>query len=143
MIVGRALRGFSSVGFQRPGSSDRARSCPLPRNRAKFPFMSMSKEELSKIRAQAGALGGKVVTPKKRAHLSSIASKGGKSLTPNKLKQITTAAIAGRKTITPKKVAHLSAAGAKGGKVVTEKKREHLRKALAARWAKAKKEGTS
>lgn len=63
--------------------------------------MSKSKDELSKVRAEAGALGGKTVTPKKRAHLASIA--------------------------------------AKGGSTVTEKKREHLRKAIAARWAKARK----
>lgn len=62
--------------------------------------MSKPTKELSKIRAQVGALGGKTVTPKKVAHLASIASKGGQT--------------------------------------VTEKKREHLRKALAARWAKAK-----
>ena len=63
--------------------------------------MSKPTKELSKIRAQVGALGGKTVTPKKVAHLASIASKGGQT--------------------------------------VTEKKREHLRKALAARWAKARK----
>jgi DUF1009 family protein len=62
--------------------------------------MSKPNEELSKIRAQVGSLGGKTVTKKKRAHLAAIA--------------------------------------AKGGKTVTEKKREHLRKALAARWAKAR-----
>lgn len=124
----------SAARFIRPGAILSASAEP-----GRLPFMSMSKEELSKIRAQAGAQGGKVVTPKKRAHLASIASKGGKSLTPKKLEQITTAAVAGRKKVTPKKIAHLSAAGAKGGKVVTERKREHLRKALAARWAKAKK----
>ena len=57
-------------------------------------------EAVRKVRAAAGAKGGKTVTPKKLAHLASIASKGGKT--------------------------------------VTEKKREHLRKALAARWAKAR-----
>jgi hypothetical protein len=62
--------------------------------------MSTPKKKLSKIRAQVGALGGKTVTDRKRAHLASIA--------------------------------------AKGGSTVTEKKREHLRKALAARWAKAR-----
>jgi hypothetical protein len=45
----------------------------------------------------------------------------------------------GGKTVTPKKVAHLASIAAKGGQTVTEKKREHLRKALAARWAKARK----
>ena len=79
-----------------------------------------STEEVRKIRAAAGANGGKTVTPKKIAHLASIASKGGK-------------------TVTEKKREHLSAIAAEGGKIVTEKKREHLRKALAARWAKAKK----
>ena len=64
--------------------------------------MSKPCKELSELRAEAGALGGKTVTPKKRAHLASIA--------------------------------------AKGGHTVTEKKREHLRKALAARWAKARKQ---
>ena len=58
-------------------------------------------EHVRRVRAAAGAKGGKTVTPKKRAHLASIA--------------------------------------AKGGQTVTEKKREHLRKALAARWAKARK----
>jgi len=62
--------------------------------------MSKTRKELSQIRAEVGALGGKTVTPKKVAHLASIA--------------------------------------AKGGQTVTEKKREHLRKALAARWAKAR-----
>jgi hypothetical protein len=62
--------------------------------------MSTPKKKLSEIRAQVGALGGKTVTEKKRAHLASIA--------------------------------------AKGGGTVTDKKREHLRKALAARWAKAR-----
>jgi len=62
--------------------------------------MTIPDKKLSKIRAAAGALGGKTVTPKKREHLASIA--------------------------------------AKGGGTVTEKKREHLRKALAARWAKAR-----
>ena len=78
-------------------------SLPRCRNGANSGLDVMSKPspELSKVRAQAGALGGKTVTPKKRTHLASIA--------------------------------------AKGGATVTEKKREHLRKALAARWAKAKK----
>jgi hypothetical protein len=44
----------------------------------------------------------------------------------------------GGKTVTPKKVAHLASIASKGGKTVTEKKREHLRKAIAARWAKAR-----
>jgi hypothetical protein len=44
----------------------------------------------------------------------------------------------GGKTVTPKKLAHLASISSKGGKTVTEKKREHLRKALAARWAKAR-----
>jgi hypothetical protein len=61
-------------------------------------------EAVRKVRAAAGAKGGKIVTPKKLAHLASIASKGGKT--------------------------------------VTEKKREHLRKALAARWAKARNKPT-
>ena len=61
-------------------------------------------EAVRKVRAAAGAKGGKTVTPKKLAHLASIASKGGKT--------------------------------------VTEKKREHLRKALAARWAKARNKPT-
>jgi len=81
--------------------------------------MSKISKELSQIRAEAGALGGKTVTPKKIAHLLSIASKG-------------------RKTVTEKKRKHLAAIAAKGGQTVTEKKREHLRKALAARWAKVK-----
>ncbi len=81
--------------------------------------MSISRQELSAIRAQAGSLGGKTVTPKKIAHLASIAAKG-------------------RKTVTEKKREHLAALAAKGERTVTEKKREHLRKALAARWAKAK-----
>ena len=46
--------------------------------------MSKSKEELSKVRAQTGALGGKTVTPKKRAHLASIAAKGGSTVTEKK-----------------------------------------------------------
>ncbi len=75
--------------------------------------------EVRKIRAIAGAKGGKTVTSKKIAHLASIASKGGK-------------------TVTGKKRKHLSSIAASGGKILTEKKREHLRKALAARWAKAK-----
>ncbi len=81
--------------------------------------MSTPHKELSEIRAEAGSLGGKTVTPKKIAHLSSIASKGGK-------------------TVTEKKREHLATIASKGGATVTEKKREHLRKALAARWAKAK-----
>jgi hypothetical protein len=40
--------------------------------------------------------------------------------------------------MTEKRRAHLASIAASGGKTVTEKKREHLRKALAARWAKAK-----
>jgi hypothetical protein len=44
----------------------------------------------------------------------------------------------GGKKVTSTKLAHLASISAKGGKTVTEKKREHLRKALAARWAKAK-----
>lgn len=143
MIRPGAFRSILMVVFRRPGSSGRARSCSRLRDLADFRLMSLSKEELSKIRAEAGAKGGKTVTPKKRAHLAAIASKGGKSLTPKKLEQITTAAIAGRKKVTPKKRADLSAAGAKGGQVVTEKKRAHLRKALAARWAKSKKKSAS
>lgn len=81
--------------------------------------MSKASDKLSKVRAQAGAMGGKTVTPKKLAHLASIASKGGK-------------------TVTEKRRNHLSSIAAKGGSTVTEKKREHLRKALAARWAKAR-----
>jgi hypothetical protein len=67
--------------------------------------MNAPDPKLSKVRAQAGSLGGKTVTPKKRAHLASIAAKGGKTM--------------------------------------TEKKREHLRKALAARWEKARKKSHS
>jgi hypothetical protein len=85
--------------------------------------MSKSREELSKIRAKAGALGGKTVTPKKRAHLASVV-------------------VEGRKVVTPKRRKHLSSIAAKGGATVTEKKREHLRKALAARWAKARNKST-
>ena len=85
--------------------------------------MSKSRQELSQIRAEVGSLGGKTVTPKKIAHLASIASKGGK-------------------TVTDKKREHLAAIAAKGGQTVTEKKREHLRKALAARWAKARNKPT-
>jgi hypothetical protein len=81
--------------------------------------MSKGSKTLSEVRAKAGAIGGKTVTPKKLAHLASIAAKGGK-------------------TVTEKRRKHLAAIAAKGGKVVTEKKREHLRKALAARWAKAR-----
>ena len=81
-------------------------------------------DEVRKVRAAAGAKGGKTVTPKKIAHLASIASKGGK-------------------TVTEKRRKHLASIAAKGGKVVTEKKREHLRKALAARWAKARKNQSS
>jgi len=76
-------------------------------------------DEIRKLRAAAGAKGGKTVTPKKRAHLASIASKGGK-------------------TVTVKRREHLAGIASSGGKTVTEKKRAHLRKALAARWAKAK-----
>ena len=79
--------------------------------------MSEPKSSLSEIRAKAGSKGGKTVTPKKLAHLASIA-------------------LQGRKTVTPKKRAHLASIAAKGGQTVTEKKREHLRKAIAARWAK-------
>lgn len=85
--------------------------------------MSKAKPTLSEIRAQAGAKGGKTVTPKKLAHLAAIAPKG-------------------RKTMTPKKRAHLASIAAKGGQTVTEKKREHLRKASAARWAKERIEKT-
>jgi dephospho-CoA kinase len=76
--------------------------------------------KLSQIRAQAGSLGGKTVTAKKLAHLASVV-------------------VEGRKVMTEKRRAHLAAIAASGGKTVTEKKREHLRRALAARWAKAKK----
>lgn len=48
----------------------------------------------------------------------------------------------GGKAVTPKKLAHLASIASKGGKTVTEKKREHLRKALAARWAKARNKPT-
>jgi hypothetical protein len=44
----------------------------------------------------------------------------------------------GGKAKSPKKAAHLASIASKGGKTVTAKKREHLKKALAARWAKAK-----
>ena len=81
-------------------------------------------EEVRKVRAVAGAKGGKTVTPKKLAHLASIASKGGK-------------------TVTEKKREHLASIAVKGGKTVTEKKRAHLRKALAARWAKARVKSTA
>jgi hypothetical protein len=86
--------------------------------------MSQSSKQLSEIRAQAGALGGKTVTPKKLAHLAAIA-------------------VAGRKVVSEKRVKHCASIAASGGKTVTEKKREHLRKALAARWAKARKEKSS
>ena len=82
--------------------------------------MSQPSEKLSKVRAKAGALGGKKFTAKKQAQLAAIAAKGGK-------------------TVTAKKRQHLAGIAAKGGSTVTEKKREHLRKALAARWAKARK----
>jgi ribosomal protein L34 len=85
--------------------------------------MSKPSKELSEVRARAGALGGKTVTPKKIAHLASIASKGGK-------------------TVTEKRRKHLASIAAKGGKAVTEKKREHLRKALAVRWAKVRNKPT-
>jgi hypothetical protein len=83
-----------------------------------------STEEVRKIRAAAGAKGGKTVTPKKIAHLASIASKGGK-------------------TVTEKKREHLATIASKGGATVTEKKREHLRRAVAARWAKARAKAAS
>jgi hypothetical protein len=54
-----------------------------------------------------------------RKYMSSIGAKGGT-------------------TKSPKKKAHLASIASKGGQTVTAKKREHLRKALAARWAKAK-----
>jgi len=41
-------------------------------------------EAVRKVRAAAGAKGGKTVTPKKLAHLASIASKGGKTVTEKK-----------------------------------------------------------
>ena len=41
-------------------------------------------EAVRKVRAAAGAKGGKIVTPKKLAHLASIASKGGKTVTEKK-----------------------------------------------------------
>ena len=41
-------------------------------------------ETVRKVRAAAGAKGGKIVTPKKLAHLASIASKGGKTVTEKK-----------------------------------------------------------
>ena len=87
-------------------------------------IMSTRRKELSEIRAEAGSLGGKTVSPKKIAHLSSIASKGGK-------------------TVTKKKREHLATIASKGGATVTEKKREHLRKAIAARWAKARAKAAS
>ncbi len=46
--------------------------------------MSKSKKDLRAVRAQAGALGGKTVTPKKIAHLASIAAKGGQTVTEKK-----------------------------------------------------------
>ena len=51
-------------------------------------IMSKSRKELSQIRAEVGALGGKTVTPKKLAHLASIASKGGKTVTEKKRKHL-------------------------------------------------------
>jgi hypothetical protein len=54
-----------------------------------------------------------------RKYLASIGAKGGKAKSP-------------------KKSAHLASIASNGGKTVTAKKREHLKKALAARWAKAK-----
>ena len=41
-------------------------------------------EAVRKVRAAAGAKGGKTVTAKKLAHLASIASKGGKTVTEKK-----------------------------------------------------------
>ena len=41
-------------------------------------------EAVRKVRAAAGAKGGKTVTPKKLAHLASISSKGGKTVTEKK-----------------------------------------------------------
>jgi len=46
--------------------------------------MSKPSKKLREIRAKAGALGGKTVTPKKVAHLASIASKGGQTVTEKK-----------------------------------------------------------
>ena len=109
----------------------------------KLGAMSNPSDELSKIRAKAGALGGKKVTPKKRAHLASIASKGGKTVTAKKLEHLASIVSKGGKTVTAKKREHLAGIAAKGGSTVTEKKREHLRRALAARWAKAKKKSAS
>jgi hypothetical protein len=102
----------------RSSESSSPEACPFPRNRQAC-LMSQADKNLSEVRAKAGAKGGKTVTAKKITHLKSIASQGGK-------------------TVTPKKRAHLASIAAKGGKTVTEKKREHLRKALAARWAKAR-----
>ncbi len=52
------------------------------------PDKPVATEAVQKFMAAAGALGGKTVTPKKRAHLSEISSKGGKSLSPKKLAQL-------------------------------------------------------
>lgn len=57
-------------------------------------------------------------------------------------KFLASAGAKGGKTVTPKKRAHLASIASQGGKTVTAKKREHLRKALAARWAKAKAKST-
>jgi hypothetical protein len=120
------------VDFHRPGSSGRARSCPWLRDQADFRLMSLSKEELSKIRAKAGAQGarrsprrsGRISPPSRSRVEIHYAEEAGADRHGRRRRT---------EKVTPKKRAHLSAAGANGGRVVTEKKRAHLRKALAAR----------
>jgi len=65
--------------------------------------------------------------------------------TPNEevRKFLAAAGAKGGKAKSPKKKAHLASIASKGGKTVTPKKREHLKKALAARWAKAKAKSTA
>ena len=61
--------------------------------------MTIPKDELSALRAKQGAIGGKTVTPKKRAHLARIASKGGKTLTDKKREHLASIAAQGGKTM--------------------------------------------
>jgi hypothetical protein len=82
-------------------------------------------------------------SPRQQAQLAAIQSQGGKTVTAKKIAHLSSIAAKGGSQKTPKKAAHLASIAAKGGRTVTEKKREHLRKALAARWAKARGEISS
>lgn len=120
-------------------------------------------EELHNYLASIGAKGGKVLSPKKLAHLNKLNGSSRKTASRKvrarrkkttekqtilelkepgveSRKHFATIGAKGGKKVTPKKLEHLGKIQSAGGKTVTPKKLAHLRRMTEARMAKQRAE---